>query len=172
MQFWINLPAKIKAEAPEYIAVQANEVPQKALSEGKGWIKVIAGKYEDLSSPIPSYSHQFLYHIHVAAGQTFTINTEKDTEYGALLPLGDANINDSTFKSGEFIEFDRNEGFIEIVSEDQPADVILFGGEPYKEPIVAEGPFVMNSKAEIAIAYRDFFNGNYGRISYDKSVSL
>lgn len=28
-QFWINLPAKIKAEKPEYLAIQGDEVPKK-----------------------------------------------------------------------------------------------------------------------------------------------
>jgi redox-sensitive bicupin YhaK (pirin superfamily) len=34
---------------------------------------------------------------------------------------------------------------------------------------VAEGPFVMNSQAEIAEAYRDFFAGKYGEIHSKKS---
>jgi len=41
---------------------------------------------------------------------------------------------------------------------------MLFGGEEYTEPVVAEGPFVMNTQAEIANAYRDFYAGKYGEI--------
>ncbi|WP_394367889.1 pirin-like C-terminal cupin domain-containing protein [Pedobacter panaciterrae] len=41
----------------------------------------------------------------------------------------------------------------------------MFGGKPYNEPIVAEGPFVMNSYADIATAYRDFFAGACGSIN-------
>ena len=43
-------------------------------------------------------------------------------------------------------------------------DILLFGGERYQEPIVAEGPFVMNSRPEIAQAYKDYFGGKYGEI--------
>jgi redox-sensitive bicupin YhaK (pirin superfamily) len=50
---------------------------------------------------------------------------------------------------------------------DGMAEFILFGGESYTEPIVAEGPFVMNSESEIGLAYRDYYNGNYGKIKYD-----
>jgi redox-sensitive bicupin YhaK (pirin superfamily) len=50
----------------------------------------------------------------------------------------------------------------------EATDVLLFGGEPYTEPIVAEGPFVMNSKAEIAEAYRDYSAGKYGKIHPQK----
>ena len=43
------------------------------------------------------------------------------------------------------------------------ADIILFGGEKYAEPIVAQGPSVMNMQQEIAAAYSDFHSGEYGK---------
>jgi redox-sensitive bicupin YhaK (pirin superfamily) len=45
----------------------------------------------------------------------------------------------------------------------------LFDGEKYTEPIVAQGPFVMNTQSEIAQAYRDFHAGKYGVIKYNKT---
>jgi len=56
-------------------------------------------------------------------------------------------------------------GEIEIKNNSSATiDVLLFGGEEYTEPVIAEGPFVMNSQAEIATAYRDFHDGKYGKI--------
>ena len=166
-QFWINLPAKNKAESPQHLAIQANEVPQKTLDDNKSWIKVIVGEYEDLVSKIPNYSKQFLYHIHLEPGKQFIIDTEQGVEYAALLPLQNAVINDSEYQKGEFIEFDRSEGTIDISNEAETAiDIILFGGVKYTEPIVAGGPFVMNSKDEISQAYKDFHDGKYGKINY------
>lgn len=166
-QFWINLPSKIKAEKPEYLAIQGNEVPQKALPDENGWIKVIVGDYEELSSKIPNYSEQFLYHIRVEAGKQFTISIAEKIEVAAFLPTQNTMLNDVEFQAGEFIEFDTNAGEIEIKNNlQEPTDIILFGGEPYTEPIVAEGPFVMNSHHEIADAYRDFHEGKYGKINY------
>ena len=166
-QFWINLPAKNKGESPQHLAIQANEVPQKILGDDKGWIKIIVGEYEDLASKIPKYSKQFLYHIHIEAGKQFSITTETGLEYAVLLPLQNTVINDSEYQKGEFIEFDRCEGTIDINNDSEAGiDVILFGGEKYTEPILAQGPFVMNTQEEIAQAYRDFHNGKYGEISY------
>jgi len=166
-QFWINLPSKNKAEPPEYLPIQANEVPQQKLSDERGWIRIIVGEFENLVSKIPNYSKQFLYHIHLDAGKQFSLSTKKGLEYAAFLPLQNAVINDTEFKKGDFIEFDMNEGTIEINNNSEAAtDIIIFGGEKYIEPIVAGGPFVMNSQEEIAQAYNDFHNGKYGRIKY------
>jgi redox-sensitive bicupin YhaK (pirin superfamily) len=164
-QFWINLPAKNKAEKPAHIAVQASEVPQKALPNNDGRIKVIIGDYQELTSKIPNYSEQFLYHIQVKAGKEFTIEMADNIEVAAFLPMQNVTLNDTEFQKGEFIEFDRIAGEIEIKNTSPTTiDILLFGGEEYKEPIVAEGPFVMNSQAEIANAYRDFYAGKYGEI--------
>jgi redox-sensitive bicupin YhaK (pirin superfamily) len=166
-QFWINLPSKNKAEPPEYLPIQASDVPQQMLSDKRGWIKIIAGVYENLVSKIPNYSKQFLFHIHLYAGKQFSMTTENGLEYAAFLPLRNAVINDTEFTAGDLIEFDRDEGTIEISNNsNETIDIILFGGEKYREPIVAAGPFVMNTHEEIAQAYNDFHDGKYGRINY------
>jgi len=171
-QFWINLPPKIKAGKPAYLAIEGNKVPYKELPDGKGWIKVIVGSFEELRSSIPNYSEQFIYHIHLEPDASFSISFADKLEVAAFLPVQPASINNEKFDAGEFIEFDRNAGSIELLNENQEAaDFILFGGESYQEPIVAEGPFVMNSMQEIANAYRDFHNGKYGKIDYEKQRS-
>ena len=78
-------------------------------------------------------------------------------------------LNDEKFNAGDFIEFDRKEGTIALRIENEEAcDFLLFGGEHYQEPIVVEGPFIMNSRLEIATAYKDFHNGDYGKIDYTR----
>jgi redox-sensitive bicupin YhaK (pirin superfamily) len=166
-QFWINLPSSIKAETPHYLPFPAEDIPKIELSHKSGWIKIIVGEYENLKSIIPNYSKQFLYHLHLEPGKQFSLETEKGMEYAAFLPSNKAMINGTFFEENEFIEFDRENGTIDIQNEGlEPIDVMLFGGESYSEPIVAKGPFVMNSELEIAEAYRDYYAGKYGEIHY------
>jgi redox-sensitive bicupin YhaK (pirin superfamily) len=166
-QFWINLPAKNKAEAPAYLAVQASEVPQKPLPNKSGSIKVLVGNYGELRSSIPNYTEQFLYHIQLKEGKQFSIAMGDQVEVAAFLPTQNVTLNDTEFEAGEFIEFDKEAGEIEIKnSTGTTIDILLFGGEEYKEPVVAEGPFVMNSRAEIGEAYEGFYAGKYGEIKY------
>jgi redox-sensitive bicupin YhaK (pirin superfamily) len=170
-QFWINLPAKVKKEDPEYLSVNANEVPQMQLPENSGWLKVIVGQYETLVSKVPNYSTQYLYHIHLNEGKQFSLPTEKGLEYAVFLPQHDVTINDTQFNAGDFIEFDREDGIIAFTNpfpKETAVDIILFGGEKYAEPIIAQGPFVMNTPQEISAAYNDFHSGKYGKITYAK----
>lgn len=165
-QFWINLPAKVKAEEPEYLAVQASEVPQRMLDDNAGWLKVIVGEYDGIASKIPNYSRQFLYHIHLEPQQRFVITAIEGDEYGAFTVGPRMMLNDTVLDAAEFIELDRSAGTIELINNsDVPNDVLLFGGERYTEPIVADGPFVMNTHQEIAQAYLDLHDGKYGTIS-------
>eukprot|EP00048_Salpingoeca_helianthica_P012357 m.178841 g.178841 ORF g.178841 m.178841 type:complete len:308 (+) comp15362_c0_seq1:1224-2147(+) len=41
------------------------------------------------------------------------------------------------------------------------ARLVLFAGPPLREPVVAEGPFVMNTHAEIAQAHSDYLAGRF-----------
>jgi redox-sensitive bicupin YhaK (pirin superfamily) len=172
-QFWVNLPSQVKKEDPEYLAIDAGEVPQIELPENKGWLKVIAGQYEELVSKIPAYSKQYIYHIHLNEVKQFSLPTEKGLEYAVFLPQQEVTINGTKYGAGEFVEFDREDGTIDLINiSNTPADIILFGGEKYTEPMVAQGPFIMNSLQEIADAYQDFHAGKYGEIEYGALKAL
>ena len=50
---------------------------------------------------------------------------------------------------------------LEVLSQ-TPARLLVVTGTPIREPVVAYGPFVMNTQDEIIAAYRDFHSGKFG----------
>jgi hypothetical protein len=59
------------------------------------------------------------------------------------------------------VKFDHTgEAFLIRAAED--AVVLVLSGEPIREPIVAYGPFVMNTKEEISQALEDVGKGKFG----------
>jgi redox-sensitive bicupin YhaK (pirin superfamily) len=59
--------------------------------------------------------------------------------------------------------FDRNGTSIHLDSADD-ATGLLLSGEPIDEPIVGQGPFVMNTRAEIRQAIHDYQSGRMGHL--------
>ena len=173
IRFWINLPSKNKCEEPEYFSLPAIDIPNQILTDDTGWIKIVSGEYENMIAKVPCYSKQFLFHIHLEAGKQFSTMIDIAWECAALLLTNSAVINDLVFKAGELIMFSSGGELIEIDNNGKTAvDIILFGGEPYNEPIVTEGTFVMNTPHEITQAYNDYYEGKYGDISLDNDRSL
>lgn len=55
IQLWVNLPAKDKMTHPGYQSITADVIPDAALPDGAGTLRVIAGSYGDIADlRIPS----------------------------------------------------------------------------------------------------------------------
>lgn len=167
LQFWVNLPSANKAEDPKYVAVQAKDVPEVSLPDNSGVLRVLLGEFGSVSSPIHTYNKEFIHHIMLQPKSTFNLRTREGLEYGVFVPETEVMVNGTSIGKSKIAIFEQRGDEIGFENPHiSPADILVFGGLPYAEPVVAEGPFVMNSRAEIAKAYREFFEGKYGYIHY------
>lgn len=173
VQFWINLPSINKAEKPDYLGVHARNIPEAELPNDAGIMRILIGSCGVSASPVPTFSDEFIYHIRLNPKSVFTLPTHDWAEYAAFIPAGEISINGQSFANSELVTFSQDAHEIELSNNSIiQTDILIFGGRPYNEPIVAQGPFVMNSHEEIATAYKDFFNGKYGEISYQNDLQL
>lgn len=80
----------------------------------------------------------------------------------AVLVLeGAVEINGQQVPTNAFALFE-NKGEEFSIEATDVAQVLVLSGEPINEPIVAHGPFVMNTREELMQAFHDFNVGKFG----------
>lgn len=102
------------------------------------------------ASPVPTFSDEFIFHIKLNPKSNFILPTHYWVEYAAFIPAGEISINGQLFANSELVTLSHNPS-IEIKLSNNSihqADLLIFGGRPYTETIVAQGPFVMNSRRD------------------------
>jgi redox-sensitive bicupin YhaK (pirin superfamily) len=166
IQFWTNIPAARKSDPPKYRALNADAFPVAPLPDHGGLIYILLGQCGLYESPVESHSQAFLYRIALNAKSEFRIKAGKEMKSAVFVPDDPVIVNgDLTGKSQLLILEDSNKEIILRNPGICNADAFILGGPEPTETFVVQGPFVMNSKEEIAGAYRDFFAGEYGAIS-------
>lgn len=167
IQWWINLPAAIKGESPVYMYLDKSDFPEIVLPDDAGTAKILIGHLGSNISPVPEYNNCFICHLRLNAGAAYTMPVEKQYECAVFVPSGEAVVNGQKQGPSGLTVFDFGGDEITFRNEKtHVTDILLFGGVSQNEPFVTQGPFVMNNRLEIADAYRDFFDGKYGSITY------
>ena len=167
-QLWVNLPAAHKMDKPDYRDIPAAAVPSVMLNDG-GFIKVIAGTgIADSPGPVVRDDIELVFldvslAPHARLRQTLPAGHAVFAYVsGGQVEFGCGSLNSpATLGERELAVFDDG-NFVTAITDGSPARFLLIAGKPIGEPIVRQGPFVMNTKAEIATAILDYQSGALG----------
>lgn len=165
VQLWVNLPAKDKMSPPRYQPILDSEIPSVNLPDEQGRVRVIAGEFAGVKGPAKTFTPIHVWDLRLGSGRQTDL-TVRDGYTTALVVLkGALRVNGSeAVESAEVGLFDRGGKNISIESAEETA-ALLLSGEPIDEPIVGQGPFVMNTVQEIRQAIADYQSGRMGRLS-------
>lgn len=100
--------------------------------------------------------------MNLKAGGSVNLKEPGDYNTGILVISGDLDINNTSCKENDFILFENKEGIILIDNIASDSKLIILSGKPLNEPVVAGGPFVMNTKEELRQASLDYRQGRFG----------
>ena len=165
VQLWINLPAKDKMTEPGYQSITSDRIPSVSLADDAGVMRVIAGEFAGLKGPAKTFTAIEVWDLRLASKKQ--IDLEIPDRYTTILVVlkGGVRVNESEMiEEAEIGIFDRAGTSIHLDCK-KDAMVLLLSGEPINEPVVGQGPFVMNSSQEIFQAMLDYQNGKMGNLS-------
>ena len=162
VQLWINLPRKHKMTDPKYQEISSAVIPTISLGD-KIKLRVIAGNFGETKGPSSTFTKVNLYDIISKENKSISLKLENGTNTVILIMSGELKVENKNFKDKDVLIFEREGSQIELKVSDNFKGLIL-NGEPINEPVVAHGPFVMNTKEEIYQAFSDYQNGKMGRL--------
>jgi redox-sensitive bicupin YhaK (pirin superfamily) len=147
LQLWVNLPARLKFTEPRYIGLQREAIPS-VIREG-ATVRLIAGELDGVIGPVESLTDVHMMVVELPAGARTTLPAPRGR-------------NVFCYRVREMLLVDYHDDGENVILEASRDEVILFGhATPYREPVVARGPFVMNTEAQIRQAMLDYQMGMF-----------
>ena len=165
VQLWVNLPAKYKMTEPRYQSITSDRIPAVRMANDAGVMRVIAGEFAGFKGAAKTFTPINVWDLRLVSKQQ--IDLEIPTGHSTILVVlkGAVRVNESeVIGEAQIGLFDRTGTSIHIDCA-KDATILLLTGEPIDEPVVGQGPFVMNSLQEIRQAMLDYQIGKMGHLS-------
>jgi quercetin 2,3-dioxygenase len=168
-QIWLNLPKRSKFVEPHYKMLWAEEMPIHKTEDAE--VTIVAGSFSETKALDPTPDSWAADPENGVAVWLIKIKAGGNLE----LPIAISEINRSIyFYQGDQLKV--NEQSLEVQhgadlyadqkvtlkSGDEEAHLLLLQGKPIGEPVVQQGPFVMNTQEEIYETFREYQRTQFG----------
>jgi quercetin 2,3-dioxygenase len=173
-QLWLNLPAKSKMVPAYFTMFWDDQIPRlRADDQGRRVdVTVIAGVLGDVQ-PLAPPPHSWgadpeadlaIWSIAMEEGATWTVPPARDSRTVRTLHQFAGKgfrvaAQDVPGPAAVQVAADQP---VTIVATRGPVEILLLQGRPIGEPVAQYGPFVMNTRAELEQAFRDYQRTQFG----------
>ncbi len=171
IQLWVNLPAADKMIAPRYQDIGRDRVALATTADGGALLRIVAGEVGGRSGPGSTHSPMAMVHATVSPGARVTVPWPRESNALVYVLGGDGSVGTDArpVTTGQLAVYGDGGSLTFAAAEVQdgrtPAlDVLILGGRPIREPVYAYGPFVMNTREEVAQAFEDYQAGRLGTV--------
>ena len=162
LQLWVNLPAKDKMNPPRYQSLDKASIPKVDLAHAAGYIRVIAGEYQEQTGPAQTHTPMQVYDIFLRKGHTLQLPAQEGDTTLIYMRSGRATFqakDQELEDQGMAVMSSRGEQ-VELTAQRDCA-ILYLSAAPLNEPIYGRGYFVMNHFDEILQAYEDLKNNQF-----------
>jgi hypothetical protein len=157
LQLWLNLPAQRKMIPARYQDQRLADVPVRRVPGGE--VRVYAGRSGPVSHAHGSDWPMSLIDIRLDSRASLAQDVNARDRGFVYALEGEAEVGGARIAAGQVGWFDPDESDSLAFRAPAPFRALLFAGEPIREPVVAYGPFVMNTRQEIVQAFEDYQAG-------------
>jgi redox-sensitive bicupin YhaK (pirin superfamily) len=164
LQLWVNLPAALKMVPPKYVGLQKADIPEVSVDEGRVTVNVIAGEWDGQRGAFQPITDIELFTITFRPGGHVRPPVTLGRNVFLYIVRGDVAVAGEPALAHHLIELNDDGDRVDLSASSEA--VVLFGhAVPFNEPVVAHGPFVMNTREEIRQAMLDYQAGKFGGLS-------
>lgn len=161
LQLWVNLPAKLKMTEPKYKGLQKEQIPEVEFDDGKIKARVVSGAFKGTKGAFETLTEINLSIVNFQKGSSLELEIPTEHNIFFYVISGELKVNGEQAMQKHLVEFKNDDENLQIEAVED--SILLFGhAKPFEEPVVARGPFVMNSMEEINQAYMDYQAGKLG----------
>ena len=179
-QLWANLPAVQKMMGPRYRDIKSNQIPEVQLDNGTK-IKIISGRVGNTQGPVrdividPEYidvaipAHTEFTHptrqghtvfVYVIDGRGYFCREKKPFTY-EVEGINYFDMQRDPLLENETLVLFEDGDHISVSTEDETVRFLFISGKPLNEPVAWQGPIVMNTQEELAIAFEEYRKGTF-----------
>ncbi len=162
-QLWLNLPAREKMSTPAYRGLAERDLPAVGTEAG-GRVKVVAGAYRGVEGPVRGISVDPTYlDVTLAPDEALELGVPSGRNAFAHAIDGEgafSGLDAAPVPAGETVLFGDGST---VRARAGPGGMrfLLASGRPIREPVAWYGPIVMNSREELATAFRELQHGEF-----------
>lgn len=164
LQLFVNLTSKHKLSAPRVLSLDGAEVLVRELDNGR--VRVVVGSFEGVSSPLAPDEPFTMLDVELSAQLSYPMAAGEHTVFYVL--SGGLHIragNDFRMLGPrQALALSGAEDTLRLEAVDF-AHFLLLSGPAIDEPVVEEGPFIMNDRAQIEAAIARYRSGEMGALS-------
>lgn len=159
-QLWVNLPAKDKMTDPAYQEFSAENIPTEVHIDNVK-VKVISGQTDQGTNGAVKYiSTTPLYlDISLKAGSSFSQKIPES--HNAFIYVIDGAVSAGERVIKRTLAILGSGDHVILTAGEEDSRFLLIAGQRLSEPVARGGPFVMNTRAEVFQAFRDYQSGKF-----------
>jgi len=161
VQLWVNLPAKDKGAPAAYQAITRDMIPEIPLAAGRA--RLIAGAFGDARGPAKTFTPINLWDVRLLADAEVTLPVPDGHNSLLAVLSGQLSIDGQAVGEAEIARLTEAGAGVTVKAHGDTM-LLVMTGVPIDEPVVGQGPFVMNTHAQIRQAIADFNSGRFTAI--------